>query len=56
MNVHLDEMDAQVAEVIRFGLGVGKWKDLLLVPHLYNPVSRIPFSTLLNIQYKLCSF
>lgn len=44
MNVHPDERDAQMVEVICPGPRVGKWKDLLSVPPLYNLLNGIPFS------------
>lgn len=56
MNMNPDETDAQLVEVISLGPRVGKQEDLLLVPPLYNSVSRIFFSSLSNAQYKQCSF
>lgn len=56
MSMQPDETDAQLVEVIIcLGPGVGKQKDLLLVPPLYNPVNGIFFSALLDAQYKRCS-
>lgn len=41
-----DERDARMEEVICLGPRVGKGKDLLSAPLLYNLVNGIPFSPL----------